>query len=119
MYHVAWCSWLLWKHTSFHLCEQNGIEEAEKGAQRGRRRRMRLTKQLRTHQVLADVAGADLDVVPQDEQDQEEGQHAELPVPHSYHEHLQARGQRRSETRRNSRIMKTFSTVPESPLSKG
>lgn len=43
----------------------------------------------RTHQVLTDpAAGADLDVVPGDEQDQGERQHVELPVPDHHHEHL-------------------------------
>lgn len=51
---------------------------------------------LPTHQVLTDSTGADLQVVPQEEQGQEEGQHVELPVPDCHHEHLQAggRGQR-------------------------
>lgn len=47
-----------------------------------------------THHVLTDTARADLEVVPRDEQDQEEGQHVELPVPHSEQEHLQARSHR-------------------------
>lgn len=53
-----------------------------------------LTERLLTHQVLTDMAGADLEVVPRDEQDQEEGQHVKLPVPHCHHKHLQAEGHR-------------------------
>lgn len=65
---------------------------------------MRLTKPLWTHQVLADPTGADLEVVPRDEQDQEEGQHVKLPVPHRHHKDLQGKGHRgqilvRSDTR--------------------
>lgn len=44
---------------------------------------------LPTYQVLTDSTGADLEVVPQDEQGQEEGQHVEFPVPNCHHEHLQ------------------------------
>lgn len=43
-----------------------------------------------SHQVLADRSG--LEVVPEDEQRQEEGQHVELPVPDREHEYLQAEG---------------------------
>lgn len=49
-------------------------------------------RSLPTHQVLTDSTGADLQVVPQEEQGQEEGQHVELPVPDCHHEHLQAGG---------------------------
>lgn len=94
---------------------------------------MRLTKLLWTHQVMADPTGAESEVVPHDEQNQEEGQHVKLPVPHCHHEHLQAEGHRgrisvRSETRvvggQNKLLFikshsKTFSVGPESLLAKG
>lgn len=35
----------------------------------------------RTHQVLADTTRSNLEVVPEDEQGQEERQHVELPIP--------------------------------------
>lgn len=42
-----------------------------------------------THHVLTDPSGADLEVVPRDEQHQKEGQHVEIPVPHRNKENLQ------------------------------
>lgn len=43
-----------------------------------------------THQVLVEVGlpRSELEVVPADEQKQEEGQHEELPVPHRHKEDL-------------------------------
>lgn len=41
---------------------------------------------------MADAAGPQPEVVPDDEQRQEEGQHVELPVPDRQHKHLQAEG---------------------------
>ena len=48
------------------------------------------TLKLITHQVLvgASLSCSELDVVPADEQKQEEGQHEELPVPHCHKEDL-------------------------------
>lgn len=46
----------------------------------------------RTHQVVAEAAGPQPEVVPDDEQRQEEGQHVDLPVPDRQHERLQAEG---------------------------
>lgn len=54
--------------------------------------RQQSSGRLPTYQVLTDSTGADLEVVPQDEQGQEEGQHVEFPVPNCHHEHLQVGG---------------------------
>ena len=43
-----------------------------------------------TYQVLVGAVPAqcDLDIVPANEQEKEEGQHEKLPVPHGQHKHL-------------------------------
>lgn len=45
-----------------------------------------------THQVVSDATGPHAEVVPDQEQRQEEGQHVELPVPDRQHKDLQAEG---------------------------
>lgn len=50
-----------------------------------------------THHILTDTSGSDLQIVPGNEQDQEEGKHVKLPVPHCHHEHLQEEGGQRSD----------------------
>lgn len=71
----------------FVECEQEPAGHWAEGE--GRRKEL-----LWTHHILTDTTAADLEVVPRDEQDQEEGQHVKLPVPHCHHEHLQAEGHR-------------------------
>lgn len=43
---------------------------------------------MKTHQILGDSSGPDLDVVPQEEQNQRQRQHVGVPVPDGQSENL-------------------------------
>lgn len=94
---------ILWKQTTsfFPLRTSGGYDglaliqrklnlKSERWRAKGERQQS--SARLPTYQVLTDSTGADLEVVPQDEQGQEEGQHVEFPVPNCHHEHLQVWG---------------------------
>lgn len=56
--------------------------------------RERAVERWATHQVVAEAPRPHPEVVPDDEQRQEEGQHVDLPVPDCQHEYLQGEGPR-------------------------
>ena len=48
-----------------------------------------------THKILIDSSRGLLEVVPWDEENEEEGQHVELPVPHRHQEDLKERSEQK------------------------
>lgn len=73
---------------------------------------------MKTHQILCVSSGPDPEVVPQEEQNQGQGQHVGVPVPDGQHENLQTRRQKWNTSPLSARSEQinhnSFTSLPDS-----